>query len=225
VASTLLLESSSPVLYPDQHRKESLPHIMEYWTCTICNIEMQLQSRDPHLSGKRHAAAAEEYQQRIIQATRAQEAMKQWTCDICSIEIHMQSRDSHLSGKRHAMAVQSLECNNVASSSSMTAKILPTDSGVDGIAEDTIFDLLDMTEVHGAPAVLIWQCTTCCCNVPLSLKQPHLSSVGHVQKLLEAIKVTCMAISQPQLQVSGNDLGENDLDYQVLGPLHCQLRG
>ncbi|KAF4631765.1 hypothetical protein G7Y89_g6362 [Cudoniella acicularis] len=209
--------------YPTRIEKEGLPLIMEYWTCTVCNIEMQLQSRNPHLSGKRHAAAAEEYQERILQATRTQEAGKQWTCTICNIEMQMQSRDSHLSGNRHAIATQSRleprtyfpECNNAASSSSATAKTLPANSGVGGITEDTIYATSDMTEVYGALAVLVWQCTTCSCYVPLSVRQSHLSSIDHVQKLVEAIKVTCMAIPQPQLQVSGNDLGEREnLDYQ-----------
>jgi len=216
------------VLYPTCTEKEGLPLIMEYWTCTVCNIEMQLQSRNPHLSGKRHAAAAEEleFRKRILQATGAQEATKQWTCTVCNIEMQMQSRDSHLSGNRHRIATQSRfkpgayspECNNNASRPSSTkTKILPANSGVGGITEDTIYATSDMTEVHGASAVLIWQCTTCCCYVPLSVKQAHLSSVDHVQKLVEAIKVTCMAISQPQLQVSGNDLGEKaNWDYQVL---------
>ncbi|KAH6678617.1 hypothetical protein B0J14DRAFT_583120 [Halenospora varia] len=184
---------------------------------------MQLQSRNSHLSGKRHAAAAEveaeAYQERVLQATRAQEARKQWTCTICNIEMQIQNRDSHLSGNRHAIATQSREyfpeCNNTASSSSTIAKILPANSGVSGITKDTIYATSDMTEVYGVSAVLVWQCTTCGCYVPLSLWQSHLSSVYHVQRLVEAIQVTYMAISQPQLQVSDNDLGEKgNLDYQ-----------
>jgi len=204
---------------------------MEYWTCTTCNIQMQIQSREPHLSGKRHSAAAEAYQERILQATRSQKAPKQWTCTICNIEMQMQSRDSHLSGNRHAMATHSQQVefrrepgthfskrdNNTTGSSSTNAKALATNFGVGGITRDTIYATSDLTEVYGASGVLVWQCTMCNCHVPLSVKQLHLSSLDHIQKLLGMIKDTCIAIPQPQVQVSNIDLvGKEKLDYQVL---------
>ena len=149
--------------------------------------------------------------------------------------MQIQNRNSHLSGNRHAMAAHSQQetfrpepgaffperNNNTASSSSTKAKEPLTNFGAAGITGDTVYATSDLTEVHGALAVLVWQCTMCNCYVPLSVKQLHLSSLDHVQKLLEMIKITCMAIPQPQAQVYGNDLGkEEKLDYQVLSPLY-----
>lgn len=85
---------------PGSVLEESLQPIMEYWTCTICNIHMQLQSRNPHLSGKRHIAA----EQRMLQAARTEESVRRWTCTICKIEMRFRDRDSHLTGKRHVAA-------------------------------------------------------------------------------------------------------------------------
>jgi hypothetical protein len=164
--------------------------------------------------------------------------MEYWTCTICDIQMQTQSRDSHLSGNRHAMAAHSHreefrlqrgayfpERNTTTSSSSTNANTLSANFGVAGITEDTIFATSDLTEVHSTSAVLVWQCTMCNCCIPLSVKQLHLSSLNHVQKLLEIIKVTCMAIPQPQVQVSNNGLGEKEkLDYQVLWPLYPELR-
>ena len=198
-----------------------------------------MQSREAHLSGKRHAAAAvEAYQERILQATRSrsQEAPKQWTCKICNIEMQLQSRDSHLSGNRHAMATHALQeeeflarndnnNNNttISSSSTKANKVLSANFGVAGITGDTTYATSYLTEVHGASAVLVWPCAMCNCYVPLSLKQFHLSTLERVQKLLETIKVTCMAIPQPQVQASNNNFGEKEkekVDYQVLWPLY-----
>lgn len=152
-----------------------------------------------------------------------------WTCAICNIQMQTQSRDSHFSGKRHAMSTQSqqegfhldpgacfLECNNNASSSlPSTAKVFPANFGICGIIGDTMYAASDLTEFYGATAVLIWQYTIYSYYMPLSEKQPHLSSIDHVQKLLETIKVTCMTIPQPQVEVPSNDLGEGEkLDYQ-----------
>jgi hypothetical protein len=165
---------------------------MEYWTCTICDIQMQTQSRDSHLSGNRHAMAAHSYRE----------------------EFRLQC------------GAYFLERNNTTTSSSSTnANTLSANFGVAGITGDTIFATLDLTEVHSTSAVLVWQCMMCNCCVPLSVKQLHLSSLDHVQKLLEIIKVTCMAIPQPQVQVSNNGLGEKEKsDYQVLWPLYPKLR-
>jgi hypothetical protein len=125
--------------------------------------------------------------------------MEYWTCTICDIQIQTQSRDSHLSGNRHAMAAHSYreefclqrgayltERNNTTTSSSSTnANTLSANFGVAGITGDTIFATSDLTEVHSTSAVLVWQCTMCNCCIPLSVKQLHLSSLNHVQKLLE----------------------------------------
>jgi len=212
---------------------------MEHWICTICNIQMHIQSREPHLSGKRHAAAAVAYQDSILQATRSQEAPKQWACTTCNIEMQMHDRDSHLSGNRHAMATHSQQerfrvepgayfserNTTITSSLSTKAKVPPANLGVDGITGDTMYAASDFTKVNGASAVLVWQCMTCGCCVPLSVKQLHLSSLDHVQKLLEIIKITCMAIPQQEVQGCDNDLEDKKkLIYQVLWPLHLQLR-
>lgn len=201
---------------------------MEYWNCSICDKQMQMQSREQHLAGKRHAAAAEAYQGIISQERRPQGGSKSWTCRTCNIEIQTQSRDSHLSGYRHAEAsrsqqeesyheVYSSDHNNATTNSLAQATILPASSGIAGITGETIFATSDVTEVNGAPGVLVWQCTLCSCCVPLSVKQLHLSSHDHIQKLLEMIKITCMTIPEPQVQASDNDLGAKErLGYQVL---------
>jgi hypothetical protein len=176
------------------------------------------------------------YQEIIPKETRSQDGPKQWTCKICNIEVLMQSRDSHLSEYRHTVASHSQQeesrhgayfsnhhhNNNNTTTTTTTpsltqATILPANSGVAGITGDTIFAASDMTEVYGAPGVLVWQCTLCNCCVPLSVKQLHLSSVDHIQKLLEMIKITCMTIPESQVQVPNNNLGTKDrLDYEVL---------
>jgi hypothetical protein len=165
---------------------------MEYWTCTICDIQMQPQSRDSRLSGNRHAIAARSRQE----------------------EFRLQ-RGANFPERN----------NTTTRSSSTNANALSANFGVAGITGDTIFATSDLTEVHSTSAILVWQCTMCNCCVPLSVKQLHLSSLDHVQKLLEIIKVTCMAIPQSQVQVSNNGLGEKEKsDYQVLWPLYPKLR-
>lgn len=213
---------------------------MDYWTCPICEIKMQMQSRAPHLSGKRHAAAARAYSQIIPQESRSQEGPKQRTCKICNIEVQTQSRESHLSEYRHAVASHEEEShkayfsnhnnnnNNhtITTSSSIQATMLPAISGVAGITWDTVFAASDVTEVDGAPGVLVWQCTLCNCCVPLSVKQSHLSSVDHIQKLLEMIKLTCMTIPEPQVEVPKNNGGTmNRLGYEVLRLSYPKLHG
>ncbi|KAE8447328.1 hypothetical protein EG329_010886 [Mollisiaceae sp. DMI_Dod_QoI] len=107
--------------------------------------------------------------------------------------------------------------NSMANFSATEVQVLPADFGTSGITENTIYANSDLTEVHGASAVLISQCTMCNCYVPLSVKQLHLSSFDHIQKLFEIIKVTCLAILESQVQVSNHESkGKEKWDYQEM---------
>lgn len=215
------------------NQAESSQEAAEKWTCKTCNIRMNVKSRDPHLAGKRHAAAVGASGE-ATQATKSQDDPKQWTCTICNIKMQEQNRESHLSESRHAMAayLQQEQIQGklqpkayfpgpytpiIASSSSTKAQTLPAYSAIGRIKNDTINATSMFTGVHGMQNFLVWQCTLCSCSMPLSVKQLHLASFYHVEKLLEMINITCMAIPQSQTQLSNDGFGGTEhLGYQVM---------
>jgi hypothetical protein len=176
------------------------------WACLVCNIEMQLQNRDAHLAGRRHAEAESE---RIAQAAVSHEAPLTWTCFICEIEMPIGNRDSHLAGRRHAAAVPPPNVTT-ASSSSKQANPVSVSSGMDGTIGTTNSNTSKSNLVSGG------QCRICSCNVPSAMMQSHLRSLNHIQKVLEMLKITCMAI--PQTEIQKPLKSSENLDYQVRGP-------
>lgn len=149
-------------------RASTSPSHENPWACTICQIEMQINNRESHLSGKRHAskAAKEEWekvfqdstaqrpssQQSSAQEPTTQEDSNRWTCTLCKDVMHIQGRDFHLSSSYHNKA----------------AKLATTEA-----------EARDFQAPRAHTDGKIWKCTVCDIETPKGNKNSHLSGKRH----------------------------------------------
>lgn len=144
---------------------------MEDWTCTICEMTMQMQSRESHLAGSRHRTAAR----------------GSWSCLICDTEMQMESRDSHLAGRRHTDTENIQLASHAQQSSAMwKCPICDIEMSIGNRAShltgrrhaDAESESIAQAAISQETSIQ-WTCLICEIEMPIGNRDSHLAGKRH----------------------------------------------
>lgn len=119
-------DSSDPVLLEGQLNDKFEPNPPMSWTCTICDITVNIFNRDSHLGDKSHLKEVRKQAQDELSTTSQPEQQPKptWYCPICEESMHIFYQAEHVAGKQHFKRLREQEDPAVAHIREMFLPIL-----------------------------------------------------------------------------------------------------
>ena len=155
---------------------------MASWTCSTCALTMQEQSKKPHLSGKRHAAQAQ------------QERNASGSADSKQIYVGNKSKKRSINNPQKANDDAALLASHRVSliqgppitSETRNPSVNPTD------------ELPDYMAVSSISNDLLWKCTLCNLYMDPALGPAHLICEAHIERLVCSVRISGPTVRQDQ---------------------------
>lgn len=177
------------------------------WTCNVCQLTMQLTSKDEHLKGRKHNERFELLStgrrvgdlhtsprsrfnnqshpphpdgQPSSQPAPYTPVMIRWTCSICELTMHYGAKDSHLKGPMHRDRAEALRAGDPGH------RIIRIPTEHPSTPSPQCYFPRQREQATTTPPMRVyvdWTCRVCNLTMQITSKEPHLSGRKHQERL------------------------------------------